>query len=180
MRGGGVLVALLALGLALVAESVAKRPPAPTPLPLPSTAPWPSAAVPLPGSFGHGVVSGRVAISALTLDLQLSQRAARAGQPVRAEARLENQTDALVETVTVSLHGPLASFVVSPGGDRVIRQLAAGALETVSWIVCAPTAGIYTLVARATVHGARITSAPRLLSVTRTGTCSAAPTLPAR
>jgi hypothetical protein len=127
--------------------------------------------MPWPGSSGQGVVNGRVSVSALTLELELSQLAARAGQPVRAEVTLENETDGPVGTVTVSLHGPLASVVIRPGGDRVVRQLAAGASETVSWLVCAPAAGTYTLMARVSVHGATITSAPRLLTVTRTGTC---------
>jgi hypothetical protein len=174
-KGGGVVVAI-AVGLAVAVSGATAGPSGRPDTSAPSVgAARADAAANSPASGadsgGSGVVQARVAVSSITLAVALSQRAARAGQPVRIDVRLVNRSAATLQGLVVTLVVDPDGLSVRPGGPRLIRRLGPGAEEAISWIACGRNAGTYSITVEAVVGDARVRSASAPLTITSSGTC---------
>ena len=171
--GLSVAVALAAVALALAVAVGAPaggqgkpRPSAtaPGPTSVPSVAP-PSAAP------GAGVVSGRVAVSSITIAVEISTSAAKAGQRVQVRVTVANHSRVEVSNVTTTLVATPQGVALLPVQGREIRRIAAGAQEAVTWTACASAPGTYSFVASGAVGGTVVTSQPVELVVNPGRTC---------
>jgi hypothetical protein len=137
------------------------------PTPAPTGAPPSPTASP---QVDQGIVAGRVTVSPIAIVIELSQRAARAGQPVQVRATLTNVSLQTVDAV-VEIHADPADLDVRPSAPRSVGKLPAGASQSVTWIACGRHPATYTLVAKAWIDTVVLTSTPVPLVITSTGAC---------
>jgi hypothetical protein len=110
-------------------------------------------------------VAGSVQVLGLEIDLVLSTSTARVGDKVRALATVANVGPARISNITVELRVDAAGLRVKGATTTTIARLLAGRTLTSTWTLCPLEPGNYLVLARATVDGASVESAARLLTV---------------
>ena len=171
-RLGGAVGLSTVLLLATVLSAASARPPETLPRPEPAVRGFETPTGMAGGSSsGSGTVHGRVAVSALTIEVTLSQRAARAGQPVQVRATLVNRSSATVTNLVVHLSAAPAAVSFRPAASRLVRRLTPGTTEVKTWIACAPAPGTYAISAHVEFAGTRVAGVPAQLIVAEAGTC---------
>ena len=160
-----VALSAVALALAVAVGAPAGGRSKPRPSPTPAGPTGAASMAPPSAAPGEGAVSGRVAVSSITIDVQLSQPAVKAGQSVQVRVTVANQTSSAVSNVSISLVATPRGVDLRPVQGRETRRIVGGAHETVTWIACASAPGTYSFVASGAVGGTIVTSTPIQLLV---------------
>jgi hypothetical protein len=164
-RGSVGLALALLLGPALV---VAAAPPGGQDLGV-AAAPWAGLASSTGADSNAGTVAGQVSVSALTLQVELSQVVVRAGKSVQVRAIVANESTASVADVRLTIRADPSGLVFRPADARVIRRIAPGRTDSITWSACGQTVGTYSLVVTAAVAGVLVASRPQQLTITAAG-----------
>ena len=105
-------------------------------------------------------VSGRIAMSAVAISLELVPRKPRSKAAPEVRAVVTNLSASKVATVIVDIESAPGGLALKPAGKQQIRGIGAGRSASVTWSLCAPVAGTYELRAVTTSNGARVLSPP--------------------
>ena len=129
------------------------------------------AAPPAGSGSSASSVAGRVSVSAVTVQLELSQLVVRAGKSIQVRATLANESTVGVADVRLTIRADPSGITFRPAESRTVRRIAPGRTDTVSWSACGATVGTYAFVMTADVAGVLVTSRPQLLSITAGKAC---------
>ena len=116
-------------------------------------------------------VTGRVAVSPVTVALDVTARRGHHDATTQARATITNLGATSIERVVVVLRASPDAVSIRPDREQVIRRLAAASGSTLTWTVCGRSPGSYELTARITIGGATLVSPPRVLIVVAETVC---------
>ena len=125
-------------------------------------------------AIDRATVGGRVAVHPLVATLVGSATQAPVGQKVHFTASIVNDGPGRVGPIAVELRSAATGLRIKGAVVQSISRLRPGQLASISWTVCGQTPGAYVLLARATLDGASVESAARLLTIVadRKGRCT--------
>jgi uncharacterized membrane protein len=111
-------------------------------------------------------VDATVYVVPLAISLDVSPDEAAVGKPVKVRAIVTNTGTSTLTAVAVAVRFDPVGLVVVNGTNRTIARLATGRSASVSWQVRGEAAGVFVLLARASLGSASVESEARLLTIT--------------
>ena len=123
------------------------------------------------GGAAEGAVAGRIAVSPITVRLELVPRKPKSKGPAEVRATITNLSAAKLSRVEVSIGASPGSLAIRPAASSVIHSLGAGRSVEAAWTICSTTGGTFLLTASATVSGVATASPPMTVTLASSARC---------